>query len=147
MVASKNAKSQKSKLNLLDMGIHDAYHKCFEVSSSAGHVKSYKIGICQIIKCTCEYFSQKSALWKHILYIYLFILIVLYCIMYLYSKKYNLLHQMYLARVELNQLFTSNISEKHQSARLALKALLETMSSPKNNIIVYSQKGVKTYLS
>ena len=45
---------------------------------------------------------------------------------------------MYLARVELNQLFTSNISEKHQSARLALKTLLETMSTPKNNVIVYS---------
>lgn len=53
---------------------------------------------------------------------------------------------MYLARVELNQLFTSNISEKHQSARLALKALLETMSTLKNNVIVYSQKGVKYWL-
>ena len=49
---------------------------------------------------------------------------------------------MYLARAELNQLFTSNINDKQQSARLTLKALLETTSTPKNNIIVYPQKHV-----
>ena len=55
----------------------------------------------------------------------------------------NSLQQMYLIRAELNQFFTSNISEEQQSARLTLKALLETTSSPENNIIVYPQKHVK----
>ena len=41
------------------MGINDAYHKWFEVSSAVGRAKSYRIDICQTIKCTCEYFSQK----------------------------------------------------------------------------------------
>ena len=50
---------------------------------------------------------------------------------------------MYVARAELNQLFTSNISEEQQSARLTLKTLLETPSTFKNNIIVYPQKHVK----
>ena len=111
------------------MGIHDAYHKWFEIFSGAGRAKSYKIDICQTIKCTCEYFSQKNTLCKHILYIYLFILNV--------PENSNLLQQMYLTRVELNQLFTTNISEEQQSARLTLKALLERTPTPKNNIIVY----------
>ena len=50
---------------------------------------------------------------------------------------------MYFTRAELNQLFTSNINEEQQSARLTLKALLETTSTPKNNITVYCQKHVK----
>ena len=62
-------------------------------------------------------------------YIYLFILNV--------PENSNLLQQMYLTRAELNQLFTSNISEEQQSARLTLKVLLETTSTLKNNIIVY----------
>ena len=52
MVALKNAKSQQ-----VDMVIHDTYHKWFEISSGASCAKSYKIDICQTIKCTCEYFS------------------------------------------------------------------------------------------
>ena len=135
MVAFKNAKTQQSKLHLVDMGKHDAYHKWFEISSAAGRAKSYKIDICQAIKCTCEYFSQKNTPCKHILYIYLFILNV--------AENSNLLQQIYLARTELNQLFTSNISEEQQSAKLTLKALLETTSTPKNNILVYPQKHVK----
>ena len=59
MVALKNAKSQQSKLHLVNMGINDAYHKWFEVSSAVGRAKSYRLDICQTIKCTCEYFSQK----------------------------------------------------------------------------------------
>ena len=59
-VSLKNAKSQESKLLLVDMEIHDAYHKWFEIPSAAGRAKSYKIDICQTIKCTCEYFSQKN---------------------------------------------------------------------------------------
>ena len=55
----------------------------------------------------------------------------------------NSLQQMYLTRAELNQLFTSNINEEHQSTRLTLKALLETTSTLKSNIIVYPQKHVK----
>ena len=74
MVALKNAKSQQSKLHLVDMVIHDAYHKWFGISSAAGPAKSYEINICQTIKCSCEYFSQKNTPCKHILYIYLFIL-------------------------------------------------------------------------
>ena len=54
---------------------------------------------------------------------------------------------MYLTRAELNQIFISNISQEQQSARLTLKALLETTSTPKNNIIVYPQKHVKLTLS
>ena len=50
---------------------------------------------------------------------------------------------MYLTRAELNQLFTSNISEEQQSARLMLKALLEIPSTPQNNIIVYLQNHFK----
>ena len=50
---------------------------------------------------------------------------------------------MYHGRAELNQFFTSNISEEQQSARLTLKALLETTPIPKNNIIAYPQKYVK----
>ena len=111
------------------MGVHDAYHEWFEIFSGAGRAKSYKIDICQTIKCACEYFSQKNTLCKHILYIYLFILNV--------PENSNLLQQMYLTRVELNQLFTTNISEEEQSARLTLKALLERTPTPKNNIIVY----------
>ena len=49
---------------------------------------------------------------------------------------------MYLTRVELNQLFTSNINKEQQSKRLALKALLVTTSTPKNDVIVYPQKDV-----
>ena len=45
-------------------------------------------------------------------------------------ERSKLLQQMYLARAELNQLFTSNINER-QSARLTLKALLETTSTAK----------------
>ena len=87
------------------MGIHDAYHKWLEISFAAGSAKSYKIDVCQTIKCTCEYFSQKTNTpCKHILYIYLFTLNV--------PENFNLLQQMYLARAELNQLFTSNISEE-----------------------------------
>ena len=56
MDASKNAKSQQSKLHLVGMGIHDAYHKWFEISSAAGSAKSYKIVIRHTIQCTCEYF-------------------------------------------------------------------------------------------
>ena len=58
-------------------------------------------------------------------------------------EKYNLLQQRYITRAELNQLWTSNINEQQQSARLTLKALLETMSTPTNNVIVYPQKHVK----
>ena len=76
------------------MGIHDAYHEWFEIFSGAGRAKSYKIDICQTIKCACEYFSQKNTLCKHILYIYLFILNV--------PENSNLLQQMYLTRAELN---------------------------------------------
>ena len=50
---------------------------------------------------------------------------------------------MYHTRSELNQFFTSNISEEQQSATLTLKALLEITSIPKNNIIVYPHKYVK----
>ena len=97
--------------------------------------KSYKVDICQTIKCTCEYFSQKNTPCKHVFCIfYIFILNV--------PENSNLLQQMYLTRAELNQLFTSNINDKQQSARLTLKALLETTSTPKNNIIVYPQKHV-----
>ena len=49
MVAFKNAKTQQSKLHLVDMGKHDAYHKWFEISSAAGRAKSYKINLCQCI--------------------------------------------------------------------------------------------------
>ena len=55
----------------------------------------------------------------------------------------NLLQQMYLTRAELDQLFTSNINKEQQSARLTLKALLETTSTPNNNFMVYLQKHVK----
>ena len=50
---------------------------------------------------------------------------------------------MYHTRAELNQFFTSNISEKQQSATLTLNALLITTSIPKNNIIAYPQKYAK----
>ena len=73
MVAFKNAKTQQSKLHLVDMGKHDAYHKWFEISSAAGRAKSYKIDICQAIKCTCEYFSQKNTPCKHIIYLPIYI--------------------------------------------------------------------------
>ena len=46
-------------------------------------------------------------------------------------ERSKLLQKMYLARAELNQLFTSNINERQQSARLTLKALLETTSTTK----------------
>ena len=46
-------------------------------------------------------------------------------------ERSKLLQQMYLARAELNQLFASNINERQQSARLTLKALLETTSTEK----------------
>ena len=85
MVALKNAKSQQSKSHLVDMRTHDAYHKWFEISSDAGRGKSYKIDICQIIKCTFEYFSQKNTPCKPSLYIYLFILNV--------SENFNLLRK------------------------------------------------------
>ena len=39
MVALKNTKSQQSKLHLVNMGIHDAYHKWFEISKAAGRTK------------------------------------------------------------------------------------------------------------
>ena len=51
-VVLKNAKSQQSKLHLVERKIHDAYHKWFEISSAASSPKSYKIDICQAIKCT-----------------------------------------------------------------------------------------------
>ena len=50
---------------------------------------------------------------------------------------------MYLTRAELSQLFTSSINEEQQSTRLRLKALLETTSTPKNNVIVYFTKACK----
>ena len=72
----------------------------------------------------------------NILYVYLLILNV--------SESSNLLQQMYITRAEVNHLFTSNISGEEQSARLKLKALLETPSiTPQNNVIVYPQKHVK----
>ena len=129
MVALKNAKLQLSNLDLADMRIHAAYHKWFEISTAAGRARPYKIDICQTVKCTCQYFSKKNTPCRHILYIYLFILNV--------PENSNLLQQMYLTRAELNQLFTSNINEEQQSARLT--ALLETTSTFKNNIIVYPQ--------
>ena len=92
-VSLKNAKSQESKLLLVDMEIHDAYHKWFEIPSAAGRAKSYKIDICQTIKCTCEYFSQKNTPCKHIIYIYLFILNV--------PENSNLQQQMHLTRAFL----------------------------------------------
>ena len=104
IVALKNEKSQQSKFYLVDMGIHDAYHKWFEISNAAGRAKSYKIDICQTVTYTCEHFSQKNTSCKHILYIYLFILNV--------PENSNLLQQMYLTRAQLNKLFTSNINEE-----------------------------------
>ena len=104
IVALKSAKSQQKRLHLVDIGIHEGYHKWFEISSAASRAKSYKINICQTIKCTCEYFSQKNTPRKYIIYIYLFIFIV--------PENSNLLQQMYLTRVELNQSFTSNTSEE-----------------------------------
>ena len=92
MVPLKNAKSQHSKLDLVDLRIHNACHKWFEISKPAGRTKSYKIDISQTIKCTCEYFSQKNTPCKHILYIYLFILNV--------PENSNILQQMYLTRAE-----------------------------------------------
>ena len=67
MVALKIAKSLQSKLHLLDLGIHDAYHKWFEISSAAGRAKSYKVDICLTIKCNFEYISQKNAPCKHLI--------------------------------------------------------------------------------
>ena len=92
MVPLKNAKSQHSKLDLVDMRIHNACHKWFEISKAAGRAKSYTIHISQTIKCTYEYFSQNNTPYKHILYIYLFILNV--------PEDSNLLQQMYLTRAE-----------------------------------------------
>ena len=117
------------------MGIHDTYHKWFEISSAGARAKSYKIDICQTIKFTCEYFSQKNTSCKHILYIYLFILNVL--------ENSNLLQQIYLAKAELNYLFSSNINGEQQSARLTLKAMLEITPTLQNNVIVYPPKHVK----
>ena len=74
MVALKNAKSEQSQLHLVDMGMHDTYHKWFEISGAAGPATSCKVDICQTIKCTCKYFSQKNTPCKHVLYIYLFTL-------------------------------------------------------------------------
>ena len=54
------------------MGTQDTYHEWFEISIPVGRAKSYKINICQIIKCTCEYFSQK----KHPVQTYLMYLLV-----------------------------------------------------------------------
>ena len=136
MVALRNSKPQQSKLHLVDTRIHDAYHKWFEISSAADRAKSFKITICQTIKCTCACFSRKNTACKNVLYIYLFILNV--------PENSNSLLQIYLTRAELNQLFTSNISEEQQSARLTLKTLLETRSTLKNNVIVYPQKACKT---
>ena len=47
---------------------------------------------------------------------------------------------MYFTKAEL---CASNINEEQQSARLILKALLETVPTPKNNAIVYPPKHVK----
>ena len=41
-------------------------------------------------------------------------------------------------RAESNHLFTSNINEEKQSARLTLKALFETTSTSKNNVIDFN---------
>ena len=60
-------------------------------------------------------------------------------ISYIFTYLYSMCQKMYLTRAELNQLFTSNINEEQQSARLTL----ETTSFPKNNITVYPQKHVK----
>ena len=70
------------------------------------------------------------------------------CVIYLpiytqCARKFKLLPQMYLKGAELNQLFISNINDEQQPARLTLKALLETTSTPQNNFIIYSQKHVK----
>ena len=73
MVTLKNAKSQQSKLHLVDMGIHDAYYKWFEISRAAGRAKSYKIDICQTIKCTCEYFfTEKHPVQAFLIYLHIY---------------------------------------------------------------------------
>ena len=43
VVDLKNTKLQQSKFYLVDMEIHNAYHKWFEISSAAGRANSYKI--------------------------------------------------------------------------------------------------------
>ena len=79
MVALKNANLQQPKLHLVNLGKYDTYHKWFETSSAAGHAKPCKINICETIKCTCEYFSQKNTPCKHIYLYSMCQKILIYC--------------------------------------------------------------------
>ena len=120
------------------MGTQDTYQEWFEISIPVGRAKSYKINICQIIKCTCEYFSQK----KHLVQTYLmYLLVYSQC-----ARKFKFIAANMFTRAELNHLFTSNINEDQQSARLTLRSLLETTSTPplphppKNIVLLFIPK-------
>ena len=67
MVALENMKEFAQKESIIDMGEQDKYHKWFHVSTDQNNAVSYTVDICRELRCTCEYFVQKSTLCKHIL--------------------------------------------------------------------------------
>ena len=58
------------------------------------------------------------------------------------SRKFLFIAANILIKAEFNQLFTSNMNKKQQSARSTLQPL-ETTSTFKNNVIVYAFKTCK----
>ena len=58
--AINNAKRDHTKINLINTGHEGKYLKWFTVSSANGCGTKYKVEIAESIKCTCEFFNQKT---------------------------------------------------------------------------------------
>ena len=118
MVALENMKEFAQITSIIDMGEQDKYHKWFYVSSGQNNAVSCTDDICRELRCTCEYFVQKSTPCKHILYIMMKVLNV--------KESPYILQQIYLNKKEIKN---CNVSEKSKSNQMTPKAMLETTST------------------
>ena len=78
----------------------------------------YNVEIGEEVK-TCEYFIKKTTPCKHIVYVYLNALNL--------PEDSELLHQMYLTKSELNNIFEGKV--KSYSIEMTPKVLMETTST------------------
>ena len=119
LVALKNAKS--STMNLIELGQVTDTSRWFELSSSSSRGRTYRVEIKETVNCTCEFFNQKNAPCKHILYVYLNVLNV--------CESSHLLQQAYLTKNELLNIFNQKVPISNENIKLTNRAILQSTST------------------
>ena len=120
-LALANAKGSKN-LTLLDLGEVNETSKWFEISSASSCGRSYKVEIKEAVSCNCEFFTQKNTPCKHLLYVYLTVLIL--------WETSHILQQMFLTKNELRKIFSGEkIISYPCETKLTTRAKLQSTST------------------